>query len=125
MDRKKIKFKIKLVGNHWYPDIPHNFLTTPMFSKKTERYLDLINKHSGKQDEFSIELEEIGIILDGFNIIYFNEDDLFKFFTTDEDFYIRMLINNHEFAIHSDFYNLLDTYFAFNKYDEYYRLHLV
>lgn len=96
-----------------------------MFDEKTERYLDLLDRRRGNFEEIIVELEDVGVIVDGINVLYFDEPDVLRFVTTNDDFYMHVTINNHKFTIHSDFYHLIDEYFSFNRYDEFYRLHLI
>lgn len=122
MELKRIRFRIKRIGNHWYPSLDHTYLATPMFCKKAERYFNMLDKHRGEFEELIVELNETGIIVGTQDVLFFNDEDVTRFVTTDDDFYMRVAFNNHEFLIHSDLYQLLDSYFEFNRYDEYYRL---
>ena len=125
MELKRIRFKIKRVGNHWYPSLEHDYLATPMFCPKAERCFNIIDQQRGRFEELIIELSEKGIIVGEQDVLFFNDEDVTRFMTTDDDFYMRIAFNNHEFFIHSDLYQLLDSYFEFNRYDEYYKLCLL
>lgn len=116
-----LSFKIKKLGDYWYPDIPHeaNYIYT--FDKKCNKLFNRIDNGYG---ELTIEFEEIGIIFDGLNILYFEEQDITKYLMTDDDFNLHFMINNHIFEISSDFYWLLEHNFNFNFHKESYRIHV-
>ena len=66
---------------------------------------DIYNEH-----ELEIALiESSGFIMD--NNMFINDEDLLKYFTTDENFEIRFLVKDHEFSISSDMYDLLEYQF--------------
>ena len=119
-----IRFKIKKVGNHWYPCVQHNFDDCIQLDRKTERYLNILDTGLGNKGEFTIELEQIGIFCDGINIVYFNEEDIFQYLTTDNDLQIRFVINNHEFSIHSDLYFLLEDQYGLDQSVDY-KIHVL
>lgn len=116
------KFKVKKVGNHWYPCINHVLGYIDGFEKKIDRYLNILDICN--MEELTIELEEIGIIFEGINIIYFNEQDIVTYLTTDENFDIRFVINGHEFIINSDLYWRLENQFNFNFHKNSYKIHI-
>ena len=75
-------------------------------------------------NELNVEFEEIGIIFEGINIVYFNENDIVRYLTTDDDFNIRFIINGHEFNISSDLYWALENQFNFNFHKTSYKIHV-
>ena len=119
-----IRFKIKKIGNHWYPCIKHDFDDCIQLDRKTEKYLNLLDASLGNREEFTIELEQLGIFYDGINTICFNEDDMFRYMTTDDDLQIRFVINNHEFSIHSDLYFLLEGQYNLDQESDY-KIHVL
>lgn len=116
------KFKLKRVGNHWYPCIPHENGYLVGFDKKIDRYLNIVDL--GKFEELTIEFEELGIEWGGINIIYFNEEDITRYLTTCDNFDIRFVINEHEFTISSDLYFMLEDLYNFNFHKASYKIHL-
>ena len=50
-------------------------------------------------EELTIELEEVGIEIGGINNIYFYEEDITRYLTTDDYFDLRMEINGYTFII--------------------------
>ena len=116
------KLTLKRVGNHWYPCVNHMRGYIDGFDKKTDRYLSIIDVCGS--EELTVEFENLGIELEGINIIYFNEQDITRYLTTYDSFYLRCVINNHEFTIYSDIYWLLENQFNFNFHKESYRIHI-
>lgn len=117
------QLKIKRVGNHWYPCVSHEIGDNIGFNKKIDRYLDCLDY--SKMEEVTVELEELGIIWEGLNIVYFHEEDIVRYLTTDDEFNIRFTINNHEFEISSTLYWLLEDQFNLNLHSIGYRIHIL
>ena len=117
-----LSFKVKKIFNHWYPVIKHETGCINGFKEKIDRYLNILDM--SKSEELTIEFEELGVIFAGINIIYFNEEDIVRYLTTDDDFDLRFVINNHEFMISSDLYWLLEDQFNFNFHKTSYRIHI-
>lgn len=118
-----VKLLIRKVGNHWYPCINHELGDNIGFNKKIDRYLEKLDfSNSG---EVTIELEELNVLWDGLNIIYFHEEDIVRFLTTNDDFNMRFVINNHKFEISSTLYWLLEEQFNLNLHDTGYRIHVL
>lgn len=115
-------FKLKLVGNHWYPCIKHDLENMIGFNRKIDKFLSCID--SSKEEELTVELEEIGSIMEGINIVYFHESDIYRYLTTQDNFDLRFVINNREFSINSDLYWLLEYHFNFNFHKESYKIHI-
>lgn len=102
-------FKVKQVGNHWYPCVQHDLGYINGFDDRISRFLNKIDVF--KNGELTFNLEEVGIIFEGENILYFNEADIVKYLMTDEDFEMHVIINNKQFVIHSDLYSILESNF--------------
>lgn len=117
-----LSFKVKKVGNHWYPDIKHERGYIDGFDKKIDRYLSILD--ASNSGELTIEFEELGVVFAGINIIYFNESDIVRYLTTNDTFDIRFEINGHEFTIYSDIYWLLEYQFNFNFHKTSYKIHI-
>lgn len=117
-----LSFKVRKIGPHWYPDINHDPNCISTFDEKLNRYFNIIDTYNWK--ELTIEFEELGVILDGHNIIYFEEQDIVRYLTTDDEFNIRYMINGHIFEINSDLYWLLEKNFNFNFHKEVYRVNV-
>lgn len=117
-----LSFKIKKLGNYWYPDINHDINEICTFDVKLNRYLNLIDV--SKCGELTIEFEELGSIWGGYNILYFDEQDITRYLMTNDEFNLKYMVNNHIFEISSDLYWLLENNFNFNFHKESYRLHV-
>ena len=94
-------FKLRKIGNHWYPCIDHELGDPINLTEKIDRYLNILDL--SKSGEITVELEELGILFGGINIIYFNEEDIVRYLTTDDNFDIRFVVNEHEFLKDSHF----------------------
>lgn len=116
------KFKLKKIGNHWYPCINHELGDSINLTEKVDRYLNILDL--GKTEELTIEFEELGALFYGVNIIYFSEEDIVRYLTTDDDFDIRFIVNKHEFLISSDLYWLLEEQFNLNFHKSSYKIHI-
>lgn len=118
------QFKIHRIGNHWYPCINHEYGSDISLDRKIERYLNLFSKNSGDVDEITIELEEIPIIVEDINLIFFNESDITRFYTTDDDFNLRFEVNDHEFEISAYLFVCFESQFDLNFHETLYKLHI-
>jgi hypothetical protein len=123
-----LSFKIKKLGNYWYPDVEHVPNQIYTFDEKLNKYLNVLNRNF--QNEITLEFEEFDDILDYDdkqdipNIIYFNDDDIARYMMTTEDFDLHYMINGHVFTISSDLYCLLEENFNFNFHKEVYNIHV-
>ena len=120
-----MKFQIKKVGNHWYPCIPHDYSSNISFCRNAERFFDLIDRCKFIDNEtLTLELEEVPVEISGINNIYFFEEDILRYLTTDDYFDIRMEINSYTFVISSDFYFILENVFSCNFHKNSYKVHI-
>lgn len=113
------KITIKRIGNHWYPDIQHDYPEDLILDEKIEKMLTLLD--SSKSDCLIIYFYEQCEILDS-NTIQFNEADMVKYLTTGEDFNVSFYIGDHEFKISSRLLALLEYLYNFNFQDSLYRI---
>lgn len=118
------RFKIRRIGNHWYPCVKHDYGSDISLDQKIERYFDQVSRCSGDTDEITIELEEIPIIVEDINLIFFNESDITRFYTTDDDFNLKFEINEHEFEISSYLFGCFELQFDLNFHETLYKLHI-
>ena len=102
----EITFKIKKLGDHWYVDLPHFNPNDLSLDPKMERILNQLNVN--KVDEFRIGLREQNNIIGSTSVIQFEEQDVVRYLTTDDDFYITIYIKDHQFYITSELYTLLE-----------------
>lgn len=118
-----VQFKIKKVGNHWYPCVTHEYSSDISLDQKIERYLTAYGNRCGT-DEITVELEEIPLILEDFNLIYFSEADITRYYTTDDDFELTFEINGHEFKISDYLFSCFENQFNINFHENLYKLHI-
>lgn len=119
-----VHFKIKKVGNHWYPCVNHEYDSDISLDPKIEKYLNNYSVKSGYVDEVTIELEEISMITEDINLIFFNESDITRYYTTDDDFNLRFEINDHEFEIDAYLFECFELQFNLNFHENLYKLHI-
>lgn len=79
--------------------------------KKLERIFNIIDKF--KSGTLTILfIEQTSLLHD--RTIQFAEEDIYRYFITDDEFNIRVYIKNSEFTVSSNLYLLLETQFNFN-----------
>ena len=110
---------IKKVGNHWYADVPHDCDVNITLDRKLEMLFNRINAQTGN-DYISFTLEETLFMDDISNLICFNEEDITRYFITDDEFNMSFKVNNSCFTINTNVYfyitKALDLNFHFNLY---------
>jgi len=106
-----IKITFKKIGNHWYPSIQHNCLDEINLDYKIERVLSTLDKT--KSETITISINEQNTILYS-NTIQFRDEDLNKYFTTNDDFDFIVYIGERTYPISSTLYSLLEELFNFN-----------
>jgi hypothetical protein len=109
MNTKIIVFK--RIGNHWYPDIYHDNLDDLCLNEKVEKCLSTIDK--SKSGTISFSLTEQRSILYS-TTIQFRDEDLNRYFTTNDDFDFIVYIGERTYPISSTLYSLLEELFNFN-----------
>lgn len=120
-----MNIKFKKVGNLWYPCINHNSYHNITLCRNATRWLNAWNNHKILYPEdIEIEFEEIGVEISGINIIYFYEEDITRYLTTDDYFDIRFKINGYTYSISSDLYMLLEEQYHFNFHKTSYKIHI-
>ena len=101
--------KLIKVGNHYYPNLKHNNPEELVLDPKFERMVNLLNR-----DEYyypTVYLHEINSIMPEEGLLKINEDDITRYLTTDDDFDLRVSVNNHDFKLSSKLYTLLEDNF--------------
>lgn len=120
-----MNIKFKKVGNHWYPCINHSQEHNITLCRNASRWLNLFSKSKILYpEEIDINFEEIGVEINGINIIYFYEEDITRYLTTDDYFDMRFNINGYTYSISSDLYMLLEEQYHFNFHKESYKIHI-
>lgn len=117
------QLKFKKFANHWYPEIPHDDLRDISLCPRAERILDHLDKFNYGEVEISLT-EEFSIISDQ-HILQFDESDITRWFTTSDDFYMNVYIDNHHFTISSDLYSLFEIHYQFKFHENIYRVEII
>lgn len=104
-------YQIELIklGNHYYPKLNHNNPNDLVLDPKFERMIKYINK-----DDFyhpTIYLYEITSIMPNDGILKINDNDITRYLTTNDDFDLRVSVDDHEFKLSSKLYTLLEDNF--------------
>ena len=116
-----IPIKIKKLANHWYPIIEHNHANELQLNEKIENVLTWLAKD---RDEIEIVFyEQYDVIVDLGNF-EFNEEDINRYMTTNDDFDMRFYIDGHEFLLSSDLYSLLEQQYGFDFHSNLYRIEI-
>ena len=104
----------KKLGNHWYPSIEHDSLEEIQLDQKVERMLTrLSSRHEFDKEVITMYIVEQNTILYE-NTIQFRDEDLNRYFTTNDDFDFIVYIGDRTFPISSTLYSLLEELFNFN-----------
>lgn len=120
-----MSIRFKKVGNLWYPCINHDSDHNISLCRNTIRWFNVFSKNKILYPEdIEIEFEEIGVEISGINIIYFYEEDITRYLTTDDYFDIRFKINGYTYLISSDLYMLLEEQYHFNFHKTSYKIHI-
>ena len=121
---KLIQLTFKKVGNHWYLDIPHD---NP-FDLKMERRIEFLIQRLDTWNEGvvnNVYLIEQGDVIVEDGIIQFTEEDLTRYFTTTDDFLMKVYISNHRFLFSSKLYQLLETQYHLDFHSSVYRISVI
>lgn len=108
------QIEFKKLGNHWYPSIEHESLDDIQLDYKIERVLTrLASTNIYDKEKISIRIVEQNTILYE-NTIQFRDEDLNRYFTTNDEFDFIVYIGDKTFPISSTLYSLLEELFNFN-----------
>ena len=116
-----MQLKFKKLGNHWYLDIPHENPQDLKLEKKVERLLNRLNIYNDDILDRICLVEKTDIGCYDF-IIQFSEEDLLRYFTTKDVFFMKIYIGHHIFNISSNLYTLLENHFHFQFHLNVYEL---
>lgn len=89
----------------------HNFSRDLTLDSKLERLFNLCDKLNTGSLTICL-IEQTSLLHD--RILQFAEEDIYRYFVTDDEFDIKVYINDFEFTISSNLYLLLETQFNFN-----------
>lgn len=112
------KIKIQKLGNHWYPAINHDDFQEIVLDSKIERYFSLIDVNN--IGTLSITIEKCNNVTD--NTLFFRDEDITRYFITNDDFDLTCYITNHPFKINSKLYCLLEREYDFSFHELLYNI---
>lgn len=112
---------LKKIGNHWYPNINHGFGEDISLTRNIEHYLNLIFKDT---DIVHIGFEEYNIIFDEYGILYLNEQDITRFYTTDDEFNIRFELYNINLSINATLFMYIQNQLGLRFHEDIYKIHI-
>lgn len=99
------RIRVKKLGGHWYPDIEHENPTDLILDEKIEKVLNVFDEDN--EGELVVYLWETHTFVDNATII-FNDDDILRFLTTDDEFNMRFLVHDIEFVISASLFSLIE-----------------
>lgn len=114
---------IKKVGNHWYCDVSHDLKVDISLSDKIEKFCNVIQNKYGT-DIVSFSIEEVVFIKDSTDLICFKEEDITRYFITNDEFNLKFKINGREFEINSNLYYYITQELGLNFHISMYTIKL-
>jgi len=107
---KCIQLIFRKIGNHWYLDIEHDNPRDLILNPVLERFINKLDRWDQHVVDNIYLIEETGFISsDG--LLQFSDEDMLRYFTTNDHFDMTIYISGHKFKISSTLYSLLE-----NKY---------
>lgn len=118
------RLEIKKIGNHWYPNVCHDLGADISFTKHVER---IFNYLSRKYDlpELIFDICEVPWITNENSTIYINEEDLTRYYTTEDDFLMKFYIDNKEYKISAYLYDCITSEYQINLHKSLYELRFI
>lgn len=113
------KIEIKRIGNHWYPCINHVDPYNLCLDEKIEKVFSLFDKD--KYETITLYFYEQFEILQA-GTLRFDETDMIRYLTTNDEFLVSFYIDNHLFHVSSNLLTLLEINYNLNFQDTYYRI---
>ncbi|MBQ8132603.1 MAG: hypothetical protein IJ193_08940 [Bacilli bacterium] len=116
------RIRFKKLGSHWYPDIEHSDPYSLILDEKVEKCLNLFNK--SKSGILDICFWETYTIIDDATIM-FEDSDILRYLTTEDDFNLSFYIDDHKYLISSNLFYLLELDYNFNFHKTFYRIEIL
>ena len=111
----------KKLGNHWYLDIPHDNREDLILDRRIELMLNRLDVwKEGIVTNVSLICQS-GFI-DNEGLIQFDDNDLLRYFTTDDDFIMALYINGHKWSISSRLYFLIEQRYKLDLHELVYKI---
>lgn len=118
---KSVRLIFKKVGNHWYLDIPHSNPNDLRLDRRIEFVLNKLDKFN-EGIVNNIWLYEQSMFIEPEGLIQFDDADLTRYFTTNDDFILNLYIDKYNFTISSNLYGLIELYYQLNLHELVYRV---
>ena len=111
----------KKLGNHWYLDIPHDNPEDLVLDRRIELMLNRLDVwKEGIVTNISLICQS-GFI-DNEGLIQFDDKDLLRYFTTNDDFTMALYINGHKWSISSRLYFLIEQKYKLDFHELVYKI---
>lgn len=111
----------KKLGNHWYLDIPHDQPEDLKLDRRIELFLSKIDKFNEGIVNNVFLLRQDGFI-DSDGLIQFDDKDLHRYFTTNDNFTMALYINGHKWTISSRLYFLIEQRYQLDFHELLYKI---
>ena len=116
-----ITLTFKKLGNHWYLDIPHDNPEDLILDRRIELMLNRLDVwKEGIITNISLICQS-GFI-DNEGLIQFDDKDLLRYFTTNDDFTMALYINGHKWSISSRLYFLIEQKYKLALHELVYKI---
>ena len=116
-----ITLTFKKLGNHWYLDIPHDNPADLMLDRRIEFMLSRLDTwKDGVVTNVSLICQHDFIDSEG--LIQFDDADLLRYFTTNDDFIMALYINGHKWSISSRLYFLIEQRYKLDLHELMYKI---
>ena len=111
----------KKLGNHWYLDIPHDNPEDLVLDRRIELMLNRLDVwKEGIVTNISLICQS-GFI-DSEGLIQFDDNDLLRYFTTNDDFIMALYMNVHKLSIASILYFLIEQRYKLDLHELVYKI---
>ena len=116
-----ITLTFKKLGNHWYLDIPHDNQADLVIDRRIELILNRLDTwNDGIVTNISLICQNRFIDSEG--VIQFDDADLVRYFTTNDDFTMALYINGHKWSISSKLYFLIEQKYKLDLHELVYKI---
>lgn len=121
---RTINLVFKKLGNHWYPNLNHSNPTELILNPVLEKYINRLDEFNDGIVNKICLIEQTGFIINN-GLIQFDEKDIFRYFTTNDDFIMKLYISGHKFTISSKLYNCLENEYKLDLHECIYRISIL
>lgn len=121
---KLINLTFKKLGNHWYLDLVHDYPNDLILDPTIEKFLSFLDKNN-EGVLTNINLVEQDGFINPNGLIQFKDSDLLRYFTTNDEFVMKLYINNHKFTITSKLYFLLEQAYNLDLHEVAYSITII